>query len=135
MRICFAVLLAILVSGCASTPPAPVTPHYATLQDYLIANHRDLTTYYRHTDPDKLMQCYADSAVRTIPPELQPAVLAVANKSAAGETLSPSEADLKAQWLDARPRPIGENEIDVSSPRALDILRDIATTCWVARVN
>ena len=120
-------LLLVFTSACASKPAAP--PHYATLQDYFMAQHSDLTTYYRHADPAKLMQCYGESATRGIPQEIRADVLTVANKSVAGEALTSDENDLKAQWLDARPRPEGNNILNVETPRALDIVRDMAVTC------
>jgi hypothetical protein len=126
-------LLLVLASGCASQPKT--APHYATLQDYLMAEHRDLLTHYRHAEPDKLMQCYANSAMQTIPPELQPDVLAVANKSAAGQSLTAGEQELKEEWLDARPRPEGDNVLNVETPRALEIVRVMATTCWGVRLS
>jgi len=119
--------LAILTNGCTTTPPTP--QHYSTLEDYLIAHDRDLTGFYRHADPDKLMQCYAQVATNSIPPETRPDVLAVANKSTAGQPLSPAEQTLKSQWLDARPRPEGD-VLNVETPRALNIVREMATTCW-----
>ena len=120
------VCLAVLASGCASKP-APV--HYANLQDYLIASDRDLTDYFRHADPDKLMRCYAKVTTESIPSDTRPDVLAVANKSAAGQPLTSDEQELKTRWLDARPRPQGD-VLNVETPRALDIVREMASTCW-----
>ena len=131
---CLAIVLMVSVGGCASKPEAP--SHYASLEDYLIANHRDITTYYRHADPDKLMQCYAQSATLDIPPAVKPDLLVAANKAAAGQPLTAAEQDLKTKWLDSRPRPEdGGDVLNVETPRALDIVRTMAVTCFGVRLN
>jgi hypothetical protein len=120
------------LAGCANPQATPL--HFATLQDYLAAEHRDLASYYYQADPDALMKCYAGIATSDIPPEIQPDLLTAANKAVAGQALTASEADLKAKWLDARPRPEG-NTLHVEAPRALWIVREMAVTCPHARFS
>ena len=131
LRSCLVALL-LSVAGCASKPAAP--PHYASLEDYFAAEHRDLTGFWRRDDPDKLMKCYAESAMRDIPPEVQPALLTAANKSVSGQTLTAAEMDLKATWLDDRPRLEGDI-LHVPTPRSLGIVRGMAITCIDLRLS
>lgn len=115
-----------MLGACATRPQQPT--HYGTLQDYLVANDRDIAGFYPRSDPDKIMQCYAEAMTRKIPAGIQPDLLAIANKMGSGTSLTDSESALKTNWLDNRPRFDG-SMLRVASQQARDVHYEMAMIC------
>lgn len=122
-----ALLMAVVLAGaCSATPSMPT--HFTTLQAYFAASDRGIAGFYPRSDPDKIMQCYGEAMTRQIPAGIQPDLLAVVNKRAAGEMLTPAEGNLAQNWLEDRPRFDG-TMLRVNGPQARAAHYEMAMIC------